>query len=174
MQRPSLLVLVRHGESAMNAAKKENVYLSDDGSAGLLKGVPDHKIPLTLDGLLQAEITGRALRERFGSFDAVYDSGYLRTQQTREKLLIAYPPDELRATKIRESHLLRERERGYTFNMTTEEVDRHFPWLKEYFQTFGYFYSRPPGGQSQADVCDQVYQFLGVLFAHRALNQPAF
>lgn len=167
MDRPALLVLVRHGESHMNVAKKDNIYVPQD-SAGLVKGIPDHKVELTGRGKQQALQTGIYLREKFGTFDVVYDSGYARTRQTREGLLAAYSADELAHTKIRQSHLIRERERGYTFDMTTREAETHFPWLKNYYDTFGHFYARPPGGQSQADLCDQVQRFIGLLFAQRA------
>lgn len=167
MDKPALLVLVRHGESLMNIVKKNNIFLPEE-TAHEVRGLPDHKIPLINRGIWQAETTSSYLREKFGVFDAVYDSGYMRTRQTREGLLKAYTPEEMALMKIRTSHLIRERENGYTFDMTTEEAEMHFPWLKHYFDTFGRFYARPPGGQSQADLCDQVFRFLGLVFKHRA------
>ena len=47
MVRPALLVLVRHGESARNVVKKDNRFYLDDEARKSLKGVPDHRIPLT-------------------------------------------------------------------------------------------------------------------------------
>jgi len=169
MNKPKLLVIVRHGESIANVAKGDNSFYPED-SVHVIKGFADHAVPLTEQGRLQAEQTGLALKERYGTFDAVYDSGYLRTIQTRELLLKPYTPEELESVKIRHSHLIREREAGYTFDMTAAEANMNFPWLKEYFHTFGRFYARPPGGQSQADVCTMVHHFLGQMYQRR-VNQ---
>ena len=35
---------------------------------------------------------------------------------------------------------------------TKEEAEKSFPWLREYWETFGGFFARPPGGESLADV----------------------
>lgn len=167
MNKPELLVVVRHGESNMNIAKGDSPFVSE-AYANMVKGIPDQCVPLTEFGILQAQKTGVALREQFGTFDVVYDSGYKRAVRTREEILKAYTPEELSKMKIRRTHLIRERERGYTFDMTEQEVDKYFPWLKDHYRTFGHFYSRPPGGQSQADLADQVYRFLGIVNRHRA------
>jgi broad specificity phosphatase PhoE len=34
-----------------------------------------------------------------------------------------------------------------------------FPWLQDYWGTFGPFFARPPGGESLAQVCECVYAF---------------
>ena len=39
--------------------------------------------------------------------------------------------------------------------------------LQEHWDTFGRFFARPPGGESLADVAQQVYLFLGMLFRDR-------
>ncbi|MBI5153264.1 MAG: phosphoglycerate mutase family protein [Parcubacteria group bacterium] len=168
VERPSLLVIVRHAESERNAAKKGNVYFPDEESAACVRGVPDHEVPITTHGVQQAEITGVHIRRQFGMFDVVYDSGYLRTQQTRDEILKAYTLEELKDMKLRTSDLIRERDTGYTYDMTTAEVDTYFPWLRVYWKEFGYFYARPPGGESQSDVCERVYRFIGTLFSIRA------
>ena len=167
MQRPALLVIVRHAESSRNLVKKDNVYMPDDESASLVVGVPDHKIPITEVGHRQARETGAALREQFGVFDVVYDSGYLRSKETLDEILKAYSEEESRHMRRRTSHLLRERDSGYTYDMTTDEVDQYFPYFRAYWKQFGYFYARPPGGESQSDVCERVYRFVGILFKQR-------
>lgn len=168
IERPLLLVIVRHAESERNVAKKGNVYFPDEESVACVKGVPDHDIPITERGVEQARITGVHIRERFGMFDVVYDSGYLRTRQTRDEMLKAYSVEERAIMKLRTSDRIRERDSGYTYDMTTTEVDEHFPWLKAYWREFGHFYARPPGGESQSDVCERVYRFIGNLFSVRA------
>lgn len=52
--------------------------------------------------------------------------------------------------------------------MTTEEAEVAFPWMHEYWNTFGGFLARPPGGESLADVVNRVYTFLSMLFRDRA------
>jgi len=166
--RPDLIVLVRHGESERNRVKGNNVYLPDTDAGRSLRGVADHHIALTDFGHRQSKETGRALRERFGVFDVLYDSGYRRTVDTRDGLVTAYTDDERAAMKLRTDYGLRERDGGYTHGMTTEEVDQHFPWFKEHWDRVGYFYTRPPGGESQAEVAERIFRFNGTMFRHRA------
>ena len=45
--RPSLLVLVRHAESARNVAKKGSRFFLDDESRKAVLGVADHHVPIT-------------------------------------------------------------------------------------------------------------------------------
>ena len=58
--------------------------------------------------------------------------------------------------KERRNFYIRERDPGYTYDMTEAEAGSAFPWLAEYWQTFGGFFSRPPGGESLADVAARV------------------
>src|SRR5687767_9278583 len=101
MKRPSLLVLVRHGESERNIAKKGSTYFSDNESRKSIRGVPDHMIPLTKTGWKQAEKTGLKMKERFGDFDYIYHSGYRRTIDTSEGILRAYSEEERNQIKVR-------------------------------------------------------------------------
>src|SRR5215471_752248 len=110
MDRPSRLVLVRHAESDRNVAKKGSVFFADDESRRAVKGVPDYAIPLTREGRRQAEITGTALRARFGAFDYVYHSGYRRTVETTEGILRAFSENERAAIEVRQNVFIRERD----------------------------------------------------------------
>ena len=168
MRRPALLVLVRHAESARNQAKKGSVYFADDAARRIVRGTPDHLIDLTTDGHKQAAQTGHAIRERFGAFDYIYTSGYARTEETAEGILAAYPPAEREQIKVRMNMFIRERDPGFAYDMTTEEAEDNFPWLAEYWSTFGGFMARPPGGESLADVVARVHTFLNTLFRDRA------
>jgi probable phosphoglycerate mutase len=168
VERPALLVLVRHAESARNQAKKDGVYFADDAARRIVRGTPDHLIELTSDGHKQAAQTGHAIRERFGVFDYVYTSGYARTEQTAEGILAAYPAEEREQMKSRMNIFIRERDPGFTYDMTQDEAETAFPWLNEYWRTFGGFMARPPGGESLADVVARVHTFLDTLFRDRA------
>jgi len=158
--RPSLLVLVRHGQSQRNVVKKRNHFYLDDESRKSVKGIPDHLIPLTDEGRRQATVTGEALRDTFGTFDYVFHSGYTRTIQTTEHLLASYPPEDRARMIVRHHLFIRERDGGHTYDMTDAEASAAFPWLQDYWTTFGPFFSRPPGGESLAHVCERVYAFL--------------
>src|SRR5262249_32089596 len=139
MKRPCLLVLVRHGESERNIAKKGNTYYLDEESRKSIRGVPDHEISLTDRGLRQSKETGLALRERFGIFDYLYHSGYTRTIETAEGILQAYTEEERSQIKIRHNLFIRERDPGFSYDMTTAEAEAAFPWLRDYWNTFGGF-----------------------------------
>jgi 2,3-bisphosphoglycerate-dependent phosphoglycerate mutase len=157
---PALLVLVRHGESLRNIAMKSSRYFLDDEARRPIRGIPDHLIPLTGHGHHQARVTGLALRERFGAFDQVYHSGYRRTVETTDALLEAYAPAERERIRVRHHLFIRERDQGHAYDMTDAEAAAAFPWLNDYWNMFGPFFARPPGGESLAQVCERVYAFL--------------
>ena len=163
MTAPALLVLVRHAESARNIAKKGSVYFADDAARQVVRGVPDHLIELTADGRKQAQQTGLGIRARFGAFDYVFTSGYARTEQTAEAILEAYPAAERAGMRVKSELFIRERDPGFAYDMTTAEAEAAFPWLNEYWQTFGGFMARPPGGESLADVTGRVHMFLNTI-----------
>lgn len=171
--RPRLLVLIRHAESERNKAKKGTTYFADEEARRTVKGIPDHKISLTDRGHDQAIKTGIILRDRFGTPDYLYHSGYLRTEQTTDGMLKAYNDAERSGITIRESHFIRERDPGYTYDMTKEEAEGAFPWLQSYWKTFGGFLSRPVGGQSLADKTLECHLFLNMVFERR-VGQTVF
>ncbi len=158
--RPALLVLVRHGQSQRNVVKKTNRFYLDDEARKSVKGVPDHLIELTDEGWRQAQTTGAAIRGQYGLFDQVVHSGYRRTVQTTEGILSAYSAEERARMPVRHHLFVRERDGGHAYDMTDAEAQAAFPWLNDYWTTFGPFFARPPGGESLADVCERVYAFL--------------
>lgn len=168
MKRPKLLVIIRHAESARNKAKGGSVYFPDDEARRGVKGIPDYLIPLTEQGHEQARKTGAYLCNRFGKFDYYYHSGYTRTIETLDGILSAYPEKHRRKARVRQNAFLRERDAGYAYDMTTEEANAAFPWLAEYWKTFGGFFARPPGGESLFDVAVREYLFINMLFRDRA------
>ncbi|MDE1970591.1 MAG: histidine phosphatase family protein [Patescibacteria group bacterium] len=168
IQRPALLVIVRHGESLRNVIKDGDPYLPRKPGAEVLREISDPDTPLTARGHAQARHTGVALRERFGTFDVAYDSGYRRAHETLDGILAAYTSEERAKIKRRESHLIRERDSGYAATMYVEDVKKILPDYRNYWHVMGKFYPWPLGGESQAAVCDRVYQFIGMLFKQRA------
>lgn len=167
MDRPLSIVIVRHAESERNEAKKGATYFADDDARQKVKGIPDDKISLTAKGIWQAESSSQPFREKFGIFDYVYHSGYKRTIQTMDGLLSAYSAEEKEKMKIRLNPFIHERHPGFTYDMTIKEAEKHFPYLKEYWNTFGGFHAQPPGGESLAQVIQRVYIFINMLFRDR-------
>src|SRR5581483_7740615 len=167
VDRPVQLILIRHAESARNKAKKGATYFADEEARKTVKGIPDHEIPITDTGSLQAKQTGVYLKERFGIPDYIYDSGYRRTIETRDCILEAFTPEERKEIELRMNLFVRERDAGFAYDMTDDEAKTHFPWLKEYWKTFGGFMARPPGGESLCDVAERVRQFYESLKEHR-------
>lgn len=155
---PRLLVVARHAESVRNVAKAGQVFFPDPEARKGLEGEADHLAGLTDTGRAQARALGAELLRVFGQFDLVYHSGYRRTRETAETAVAAMGADAP-AQPLREHLFLRERDAGYTFNMTRDEAEAAFPWLREYWRTVGPLLARPPGGESMADVATRVQQF---------------
>jgi broad specificity phosphatase PhoE len=124
--------------------------------------------PLTEQGVYQARTTGNYLVTHFERPDYLYHSGYLRATQTMDEILGTFTEESRSKIKVRMKEFIRERDPGYAYDMTTEEAEASFPWLHEYWQTFGGFFGRPPGGESLSDVSKRVYLFLNMLFRDRA------
>jgi broad specificity phosphatase PhoE len=152
-----------------NKAKEGGgVFFSDEDARRVVKGIPDHKIDITPEGVIQSEKTGEGILSDYGGFDYAYHSGYLRNERTLERMLSKYPEDERNKIKIRLNPFIRERHAGYAYDMTEKEAERYFPFLQEYWKTFGGFFSQPPGGESLAAVVQRVYLFLNMLFQEKA------
>jgi len=168
MKYPSLIVIVRHAESIRNKLMEGQRFIPEEESVKFLKDIADQDIPISPFGINQALVTGKKIKKKFGIFDAVYDSGYLRAKQTKDFLLKAYSKEELKNTEVISNFLIREREAGYVFLMTEAEAENNFGWHKKFLKTVGEFYSRPVGGESLSDVRDRVFLFLDYLFKKRA------
>lgn len=145
------LVLVRHGESVRNihedARLCSHCYRDDEDRRQV--GVnSDQLISLSEKGLGQAKEVGEVLRDSFGRFDLIVNSGYVRTRQTTEGILDAYTPDYKRIAPIWETALIREREPGLIYFWTVAEVQKHFPWFLDYWKGADTLFRLAPGGES--------------------------
>jgi broad specificity phosphatase PhoE len=168
IERPLQLVLVRHAESVRNEAKKDASFFADEYARNKVRGQADYETPLTDVGQAQARITGHVLKQSFGQFDYIYHSGFRRTVQTVEEMLNSYTPAEQERMRVRMSSFIRERDPGYTYDMTEKEAKEAFPYMAEYWKTFGGFFAAPPGGESLAEVTQRIYTFLDTVFRDRA------
>ncbi|KAI9343036.1 histidine phosphatase superfamily [Zopfochytrium polystomum] len=159
---PNFIVLMRHGESQL--AQEED----------LPSRIPDHQIPLTAVGRLQAREAGQKLRrllelqsETLGVnlLDNIWFhvSPYKRARETFEGVLETLKP---RAFRLWEEPRLREQDFG---NFQTVDGIRQ---AKAERHRFGHFYYRFPHGESGADVYDRMSSYLETL--HRQFRRPDF
>ncbi len=168
IDRPLELILIRHAESERNKVKKDESFFADEYARNKVRGIADEEVELTEAGKSQARITGHILKQSFGVFDYVYHSGYKRTEQTVDEILRNYSESEKDRMKVRMSSFIRERDPGYAYDMTEEEAKKAFPYMAEYWKTFGGYFAVPPGGESLAQVTERIYLFMDTIFRDRA------
>lgn len=148
MERPKLLVLIRHAESKRNKQMEGmKIFLSESDKKDIGTFL-DFNIPLTSVGVDQAKRVGRALRDEFGVFDILIHSGYVRSRETAHFIFMSYSVEERKCITMVQNLLVRERDSGYTFSMTREEVMRFFPFLQNHWDIQGHLFGVPPGGES--------------------------
>jgi broad specificity phosphatase PhoE len=158
---PSVLALVRHGESVRNAIKVGRLEMPDTDAARAVGVLHDHQIPLSPLGERQAVAVGEWIRRRGLVFDRCYDSGYERARETRRlALAAAYPSAASASLSVRSELLLREREGGIFRSMTAADIASHpllAAWAEEYRRNP--LQTRYIGGESLLDVVDRVRHF---------------
>ncbi|KAK6150240.1 hypothetical protein DH2020_017765 [Rehmannia glutinosa] len=137
---PKRIILVRHGESMGNI---------DEEAYGIY---PDHKIPLSPQGIEQAKQAGILIRELLDHNCKwemyVYVSPYERTRSTLREMGRAFPKPKV--IGVREECRVREQDFG---NFQDAQKMKQ---LKEIRNKFGRFFFRFPEGESGADVYDRV------------------
>lgn len=149
---PSVLFVVRHGESAGNIARdaanaaREPVIMSTSR---------DVDVPLSPLGERQA----MALGHWFGNLPSdqrptvLITSPYIRARQTTEilKSLGNFPYADGAAGLVVDERF-REKEFGILDGLTRYGIRERFPDQANFRATLGKFYHRPPGGESWCDV----------------------
>jgi broad specificity phosphatase PhoE len=160
MEFPELLVHVRHGESLIQSLRGNSRYFPDDNSRQPFLGLNDKHIPLTNKGKKEASETGVRLLERYGKFDVVLHSQYLRSKQTAEALIRSYTKVESKDINFVETELLNERSMGEVFNLTEKEVNERFPELKDHWTKEGEIRAQYPRGDSLANVRQRMLSLL--------------
>lgn len=153
---PKRIILVRHGESEGNIDTE--AYST----------TPDHKIPLTPDGLAQARGAGASIRRLFDSGGAswrvyFYVSPYDRTRSTLREIGRSF--SKQRIIGVREECRIREQDFG------NFQVAERMKAIKETRQRFGRFFYRFPEGESAADVFDRVSSFMESLWRDIDMNR---
>jgi len=160
-RRPSLLVVLRHGQSLRNTF---DVHAGIDQIPEALTEIPDHLIPLTAKGEQQAIKTGQGLRKEFESFDYIFHSPWRRTTRTAELIGQAFEG----SIPVRRSLFLTEQSFGQLdpaiWPKHLQRYEAAYRWFEQQRAIVGKFYCRPPDGESWADVCMRTHQFLDILF----------
>jgi 2,3-bisphosphoglycerate-dependent phosphoglycerate mutase len=146
---PSVLWLVRHGESAGNVARAE---AERRGSMHIEITGRDVDVGLSPLGERQARAVGSWFARQPDSdrFTVVLSSPFLRARRTAE-LIVAGASRPAR-TQIVIDERLREKEFGSLNRLTASGIRSVFPAEDERREVLGKFYYRPPGGESWCDV----------------------
>ncbi|QCB55701.1 histidine phosphatase family protein [Sphingopyxis sp. PAMC25046] len=160
---PSILWIVRHGQSAGNVARD-----AADAAGDLRIGL-DHRdvdVPLSKLGEEQSRALGEwfASGEEDGRPEVMLASPYLRALQTAEIFRGAggCAPEE----KICVDERLREKEFGILDGLTRAGIEASQPEQARYRALLGKFYHRPPGGESWCDVILRLRSLLDTVSLH--------
>jgi probable phosphoglycerate mutase len=146
---PSLLWLVRHGESAGNVAR----------DAAEASGLPlieikerDVDVPLSSVGERQSRALGRwwGQMPKEEQPTVILASPYLRARQTAD-MIVQEAQFDRRPTQVVDERL-REKEFGVLDRLTRGGIEARFPDEAARRRDVGKFYYRPPGGESWCDV----------------------
>lgn len=160
---PTILWLVRHGQSAGNVAR-------DAADAQGLVRIPlssrDMDVPLSPLGEAQAQALGQWFASSREQPDVLLSSSYLRAQQTAEIFRRSGGCADDVPVCIDER--LREKEFGILDGLTLSGVAATFPDQAEFRRILGKFYHRPPGGESWADVILRLRSLVDTLSLHHA------
>ncbi|CAN6724719.1 unnamed protein product [Malus baccata var. baccata] len=157
---PKRIILMRHGESQGNL----------DTAAYTI--TPDNKIPLTQEGLAQAQLAGaeihRVVSDAAGADSpnwsvCFYVSPYERTRSTLSQIGRSF--SRKRVIGVREECRIREQDFG------NFQVQERMKAIKETRERFGRFFYRFPEGESAADVYDRVSSFLESLWRDIDMNR---
>lgn len=163
---PSVLWIVRHGESAGNVARDA---ARASGLARIALETRDVDVPLSARGEAQASALARwfAGLPKGERPEAVLTSPYVRAMQTADLiakgggLVPGAPPHCL-------DERLREREFGVLDRLTSLGIRELYPKQAELRAHIGKFYHRPPGGESWCDVILRLRSALDTLSLHYA------
>ena len=157
---PSVVWLVRHGESLGNVA---DAHAQRSGAGRLDLDVRDPDVPLSETGRSQAQALGRhlaALPEDQRP-TAVLSSPFDRAVTTARLATAGL------GVRVRTDERLRERDFGAFDGMTGAGIRQNYPDEAQRRDMLGKFYYRPPGGESWADVALRIRSLL----ATEALRQ---
>ncbi|KAF2430155.1 phosphoglycerate mutase-like protein [Tothia fuscella] len=161
-----MILLIRHAQSEGNKNRDIHQY------------IPDHRVKLTPEGILQAEEAGKRLRSMLKPDDTIqfFTSPYRRTRETTNAILTTLTSDHpsqgpspfpRHKITVYEEPRLREQDFG-NFQPCSNEMERMWQERADY----GHFFYRIPDGESAADAYDRVSGFNESLW--RQFGDPDF
>jgi broad specificity phosphatase PhoE len=158
---PSVLWLVRHGQSAGNVARD---LATAQGEHRIPLTIRDVDVPLSDLGREQAASLGKWFKQSGELPEVVLASPYVRARQTAEIFRAngGCEPDEAICVDER----LREKEFGILDGLTTHGIAEFEPQQAEFRHLLGKFYHRPPGGESWCDVIFRLRSLLDTVSLH--------
>ena len=160
---PSVLWVVRHGQSAGNVARDK---ATAQNLARIALTERDVDVPLSDLGRDQAHALGRWFAEAHedGRPEVILSSPYLRAVQTAELFREAggCAPD----LKVCLDERLREKEFGILDGLTGVGIREFQPEQAEFRALLGKFYHRPPGGESWVDVIFRLRALMDTVSLH--------
>ena len=158
---PSVLWVVRHGQSAGNVAR-DAAHAA--GALRIALTARDVDVPLSDLGREQATSLGKWFARREIRPDVMLASPYLRARQTAQLFRAAggCDPDE----NICIDERLREKEFGILDGLTTAGIAEFMPDQAEFRTLLGKFYHRAPGGESWCDVILRLRSLLDTVSLH--------
>ena len=160
MTLPIDLVLVRHGQSEGNLAKRLTEAGEHDSYDRVFAGRHTRSFRLTDKGRDQAKRTGLWIRKEFGHFDRAYVSEYVRAMETAAFLEI---PNVL----WNRNFYLSERDWGDIDRCIETERENKFGDALR-MRDIEPFYWRPSNGESLAELCLRLDRVLDTL--HRGCS----
>jgi broad specificity phosphatase PhoE len=160
---PSVLWVVRHGQSAGNVARDA---ADEAGLARIALTHRDVDVPLSDLGREQATALGKwfASAHEDGRPDVMLASPYVRAVQTAE--LFRAAGGCARDERICIDERLREKEFGILDGLTTVGIHQLQPEQADFRKLLGKFYHRPPGGESWVDVIFRLRSLLDTVSLH--------
>ena len=160
---PSVLWVVRHGQSAGNVARDA---AHEAGLARIALTHRDVDVPLSELGRDQATALGRwfASAHEDGRPEVLLASPYVRAVQTAELFRAAGGCE--RDERICIDERLREKEFGILDGLTTQGIRELQPEQADFRKLLGKFYHRPPGGESWVDVIFRLRALMDTVSLH--------
>jgi ribonuclease H / adenosylcobalamin/alpha-ribazole phosphatase len=154
---PSVLWIVRHGESAAMLA---NHAATSAGQHRVALNARDMDTGLSVTGAAQAHALGSwfATLDAHARPDVILTSPYQRATDTVAALRSAGGTTP--SVRILTDERLRERELGILDGLTWEGVKALHPDQAQQRELLGKFYHRPPGGENW---CDVILRLRGVI-----------
>ncbi len=162
---PSVLWVVRHGQSAGNVARDS---ADEAGLARIALTHRDVDVPLSSLGREQAAALGKwfATAHEDGRPEIMLASPYVRALETAQ--IFRKHGGCARNEKICPDERLREKEFGILDGLTRKGIVELQPEQAEFRELLGKFYHRPPGGESWVDVIFRLRALMDTVSLHYA------